>query len=163
MPGYWNEDETSINVVRCATPAEERCLGYNVQNMTCLCGEGYTGNACRQCVPGFFVNRDLRCALCPKQHSVYDLVVLPSMILVGLVLITIMSLTALTLMVALIGVRSIDPLYHTKVVCRGSYVMAELKLALKNSSLFAVGLAGVVQIVASVCLLYTSPSPRDRG
>ena len=38
----------------------------------------------------------------PKAASVYDLVILPSMILVGLMLITIMSLTALTLMVALI-------------------------------------------------------------
>ena len=52
------------------------------------------------------MNRDLRCALCPKQHSVYDLVVLPSMILVGLVLITIMSL-ALTVVALVESVQLI--------------------------------------------------------
>ena len=160
MVGYWNADETSVDVVRCAIPAEERCLGFDVKNLTCRCGLGYAGTACRDCAPGYFTDRDRRCAPCPEQLGWYDLVVLPSMILAGVLVCVIASLTTLTLVVSLIGIRSLAPAKQASGICRGGHVLSRLKLALHNSFLFAVGLVGVLQIVASVVRPVPSKAPK---
>lgn len=62
-PGYWRIDNYSENFIQCRAP--NSCNGGNETDLTGHCNEGYTGNVCGVCEPGWgkFGN-ELKCAKC---------------------------------------------------------------------------------------------------
>jgi hypothetical protein len=150
MPGFWNEDESSLEVIRCAVPSLERCpLGFDTKNLTCTCGEGYAGYACRECAPGYFQARDLRCAKCPETVSTYESIVLPSILIVVFLTSIVLGLTMLTLSVILVGIACVS-LKKLKVAVRLSNLRKWAGIAAHGSFLFGLGLVCLLQVISSV-------------
>jgi len=68
MEGYWTSGEQAGSVVRCPSPPEVRCRGWDVANERTLCGTGYTGSLCSECADGYFSQLDL-CEKCPENEN----------------------------------------------------------------------------------------------
>ena len=150
MPGFWSRDETSLDIIHCAIPSLERCpIGFDVVNLTSPCGEGYIGEACRQCGEGYFQARDLRCSKCPTVRSVYESVVEPAIFIAVLITSIMVGLTLLTLAVIFVGIALVD-VDEVRLGCRGHNLRKWTTTALSSAALFGMGLVSLLQIVASV-------------
>jgi len=76
LPGYWTQSEASGQVIRCEPPAEGRCMGWDEEIETSLCGEGYRqgSSGCSRCEDGRYPESDGSCQLCPSAPSAWLLI-----------------------------------------------------------------------------------------
>jgi hypothetical protein len=72
QPGYYASAGNKLPVVRCAAPAEERCLGWNATAGRVECGVGYRQGSyrCGSCAAGHYAASDGSCELCPASQVV---------------------------------------------------------------------------------------------
>jgi len=68
MEGYWTAAQDAGSVVRCPSPPEVRCRGWDVENDRPLCGMGYSGKLCSECARGYYAKLDL-CVKCPDNET----------------------------------------------------------------------------------------------
>ncbi len=68
----------------CSAPAEQRCLGWDVERQAVLCGPGYRQGSigCSGCASGYYPSSDGTCAQCPSR-DVFSSLVLPLLYLAG--------------------------------------------------------------------------------
>ncbi|KAG2442785.1 hypothetical protein HXX76_002865 [Chlamydomonas incerta] len=77
-PGYWHSAPDSARVHRC--PQQPACGDP--------CAEGYTGNLCAACQPGYYGNAEFECSECPSTARTVSLAVLSFLGSVALVIYT---------------------------------------------------------------------------
>jgi hypothetical protein len=67
--GYWNQDETSDNVLQCRPPAG-RCLGWSDVNSSSICGDRFRQGsyACSSCAAGYYPSDSVTCSVCPEPN-----------------------------------------------------------------------------------------------
>lgn len=71
--GFYVSAVNRLPVIKCAPPAEERCLGWNASANRVQCGEGYRPGSyrCQSCEEGFFAAADGSCDRCPNPNIGY--------------------------------------------------------------------------------------------
>ena len=83
--GWWTAEETAGQPVRCAPPAAERCVGWNVDTGRTQCGEGYKDSSygCALCDKGYYPGDSGACTLCPDLSLSLEPILLPLGVLLG--------------------------------------------------------------------------------
>jgi hypothetical protein len=86
LEGYWTADLSKTEaIVKCAEPAEVRCLGWSDAEGKVLCGEGFTGPVCGLCSQGWYPHPSDGCVKCPEGNAV-ELLLRPLLVYGGIVL-----------------------------------------------------------------------------
>lgn len=96
LPGFWNRDGESSEVVECDAPYPERCLGWSAGRKQPSCAPGHdpATSTCRGCLVGYYPMGPNLCTKCPAVDGFGDRMMPVLKVLAGVVLVAVALLAA---------------------------------------------------------------------